>query len=139
MSHFPKLQKKLSRLSPVVLRVGIGIVFVYFGYFSLTSPSDWAFLVPEWVGGILPIKSLVQFHGLLELVLGFLLIVGAFVRAVSGLLFLSLLITVVLLFPSNFLSDPRSILDAPDYTFIRDVGLLFATLSIFLGSLRKRG
>jgi uncharacterized membrane protein YphA (DoxX/SURF4 family) len=107
-----------SKYAPFVLRLGIGFVFAWFGYSGLTNPDMWIGLVPAWTAAIAPAKTLVLIHGAVELIGGLLLIAGLWVRPVAAVLFLSLAHTLTIL---KF---------GP--VFVRDIGLLLATLAIFL-------
>ena len=108
--------------APLVLRIGIGFVFAWFGWNAISAPDSWVRLVPDWQAAIIDARTLVLVHGAVELVLGVLLIVGARIRLVSGILLLSILHTLFLI------SGP---------SFIRDVGIAAATLSIFLSGGRS--
>lgn len=105
-------------LSPLILRVGIAIVFVWFGIHQLMSQTMWVSLIPAWVVSLtgLTAKTLVILNGIFEVVMAFLLAIGYKIRIVAVLLSLHLL----------------SIIGDLGLTAvgIRDVGLLFATLAI---------
>lgn len=113
--------ERLQSLAPIVLRIGIGFVFLYFGWSGVTQPDMWAGMVPEWTNAIATPETLVRIHGVFELVGGLLLIAGLWIGIVSGLLFLNLLHTVFLL-----TSGP---------IIVRDIGILTGLLSLFLASL----
>jgi len=110
--------ERVRSFAPLVLRVGIGFVFLYFGWSGITEPEMWTGMVPAWTNAIASPEVLVRLHGMFELVGGLLLIAGLWTGIVSGLLFLNLLHTVFLL------SSPQII--------VRDVGILAGLLSLFL-------
>ena len=106
-------------LSPVVLRVGIGLVIIWFGFQQLSDSSYWISYLPSFTQ-TLPISqiSLAYLNGWFELIFGTLLLAGAYTRVAAFLLTLHLL----------------SIVGTVGYNEIgvRDFGLAFAALSIFL-------
>jgi len=109
---------KYENYSSLVLRVGLGFVFIWFGFSGLTNPEMWTGLVPAWTGFIASAKTLVLIHGIVEIIGGFLLCTGFRIRLVSAILLLSLLHTLTLL---SF---------GP--VFVRDIGLAAALLAVFL-------
>ena len=107
------------KLNPVLmLRLGLGAVFIYAGLSSLMSPFLWMSFVPQWVGVIIPIETFLVFHGVFEVLLGVTLISGFFLRVASILAFLSLLSIIVFF-------------GVDEITF-RDFGLLMSALALFL-------
>ncbi len=107
-----------SKYAPLVLRIGLGFVFAWFGYSGISNPAMWTGLVPEWTSMFGPAEVLVRIHGAVELIGGLLLIAGLWIRPVAAILFLSLAHTLTVL---KF---------GP--VFVRDIGLLMAMLAIFL-------
>ena len=106
-------------LAPVVLRITLALVFLYFGFSQVYNPDNWTSFVPEFA--ILPgitANNLVIFNGFLELVCGSFLIMGLYVR-------LSSLIMAIHLFGITL-----SIGFTP--LGVRDFGLAFATLALYL-------
>ncbi len=104
-----------STWAPVILRIGLGAVFLWFGWSALTSTDMWIRLVPAWVSFIGTPEALVKAHGVFEIVFGLLLILGVYGRLVAAILMFNLLHTVFLV------SGP---------TMIRDIGLTIALLSL---------
>ncbi len=117
-------REHVHALAPVVLRVGLGFVFAYFGWSGITEPENWAGLVPDWIISIASPETLVRIHGIFELIGGVLLVMGVRLGIVSGLLFLNLLHTVFLLSSGPII--------------VRDVGILSGLLSLFLANLPVR-
>ncbi len=111
----------MEKYSNYILRFGLGFVFVWFGYSALMNNDMWIRLVPEWTSFLGQAKTLVTVHGVFELMLGLLLFLGLWTRVVAILLGLSLLHTLFLV------SGP---------TFIRDIGLLAALISLVLNPRR---
>jgi len=82
--------KKLPLFAPVVLRLGLAGVFIWFGLSQLISPTMWVSYIPSWavnLSGFAP-TTLVVFNGLFEVVMAVLLAFGILNRIVAGLLFL---------------------------------------------------
>lgn len=65
-----------------VLRIGISLVFVWFGTQQLLSADMWIGFIPEWVIKLSPVSAttLVHFNGALEVVFGTALMLGFFTR-----------------------------------------------------------
>ncbi len=110
----------MKNWSPNVLRVGISLVFLWFGSQQLLHTSTWIRLIPESVISMsgLTASTLVHFNGAFELVFGLCLLVGFFTKISSLLLALHLL----------------SIVSVVGYgpIGVRDFGLSVATFAIFL-------
>jgi uncharacterized membrane protein YphA (DoxX/SURF4 family) len=109
--------------APLVLRIGISIVFIWFGWSGLTHTGMWTGLVPSWAAAIAAPVTLVKLHGLVELVFGILLLFGVYARLCAVILCISLLDTLFLV------SGP---------TFIRDLGLFFGLVSLVLNPYQQR-
>lgn len=113
------LNTKNIKLNPVlILRLGLGAVFIYAGLSSLMSPFLWVGFVPQWVGVIMPVETFLIFYGVFEVLLGVTFISGFSLRAASVLAFLSLLSIIVFF-------------GVDEITF-RDFGLLMMALALFL-------
>lgn len=109
---------KYENYSALVLRAGLGFVFIWFGFSALIDPEMWISLVPAWTGLFASAKTLVIIHGIVEVIGGFLLCTGLKIRLVTIVLFLNLLHIMTLL---NF---------GP--VLVRDIGLAAALLAVFL-------
>jgi uncharacterized membrane protein YphA (DoxX/SURF4 family) len=109
---------KMKKYAPVVLRMGLGFVFMYFGWQSVSNPSMFMGLVPAWTTAIVPASALVFIHGTFEIIAGVLLFSGYFTRLISILLFLDLLHIISLL--------------GWDSISVRDFGLATSMLAVFL-------
>lgn len=110
----------MKESGPVVLRIAMSLVFLWFGFQQLTDASSWIRLVPEFVTSISGMSptTLVHLNGAMEVVLGICLLLGFFTRPASLILALHM----------------TSIIGAVGYgpTGVRDFGLALATLSVFL-------
>ena len=87
----------LEPYAPLVLRVGLAFVFMWFGWSGVSNPTIWTGLVPAWTAAIAAPESLVQAHGIFELVFGLLLFAGIGTRIVATLLLINLIHTITLL------------------------------------------
>lgn len=101
-----------------LLRIGLAGVFLWFGFSQLFDSLKWVSIVPDWAVNLmhLPPAMIVMANGLFEVVLGSLLAMGFFVRIVSALLALHLLVI--------------SIDFGLVATGIRDFGLVIATFAL---------
>jgi uncharacterized membrane protein YphA (DoxX/SURF4 family) len=109
----------MKNLSSTILRIGLGIVIIYFSLQQLNNPSSWIGYLPDFTKN-LPISQItfVYLNGWFELTFGTLLILGFYTRIVAGLLALHLL---GIVFSVGY--NP---------TGMRDFGLTVALLSISL-------
>lgn len=109
----------MEKFSPIVLRIGLGLVMLWFGSQQIINPASWVGYLPEWIDK-LPISptSFVYMNGWFEVILGILLIKGFYTRIVAGLLSLHLL-SITLTVGYNEIG-------------VRDFGLSMALISTFL-------
>lgn len=107
----------------VVLRYGLAVVFLYFGFSQLFDSLRWVALVPSWAVELihLPPAMIVLANGVFDLIGGTLLVFGLWVRPVAYVLSLH-----VLLIAASLGVTPVG---------VRDFGLAMATLA--LGLLEK--
>lgn len=107
---------KYNEYSPLVLRIGLGIVFLWFGFTNLFNSDVLAGYLPQFVSSF----SIYVFlsTGIFEVIFGSFLITGFHTRESSFLLFLHLVIIII----SVGYNDVA----------VRDFGLALATLAIFL-------
>jgi uncharacterized membrane protein YphA (DoxX/SURF4 family) len=111
--------EKYSAYAPLVLRVGLALVVLWFGVSQLISPSDWLGYLPSFVFK-LPFspESFILFNGVFEIIFGGLLLTGFWVRPAAALLSLHLLGIIITLGYNEIA--------------VRDFGLLLAMISVFL-------
>lgn len=109
----------MKKYAPVVLRVAVAVLFLWFGFSQAFSPLDWTSFLPKWVSN-LPISSInfVYLNAGFEIIFGFLLLLGLFTRLSALLLGLHLLGIAFSLGYSALA--------------VRDFILAIATLSVFL-------
>ena len=103
-----------------ILRVGLSLVVIWFGFSQLTSPSEWTNLVPSYATNLttLSAHTLVLMNGIFEILFGLTLFLGLYTRVVAGILTLHL---VHILFTVGY--NPIG---------VRDFGLAVAMLLCFL-------
>ena len=108
----------LQKYAPVVLRVGLAFVFLWFGMTQLFDQSVWVSFIPKAITSVtgLSAETFVIINGVFEVFMASLLAFGIYTRWVGALLFLHMfaIIADVGLSPIG----------------IRDVGLMVALLSI---------
>lgn len=104
----------------VVLRYGLAVVFLYFGFSQLFDSLRWVTLIPEWTVELLhlPPAMIVLANGAFDVVGGTLLVFGLWVRPVSYVLAVH-----VFLIAASLGVTPVG---------VRDFGLAVATLALAL-------
>jgi len=104
------------------LRLGLAIVFIYFGISQLLNQSGWVYMLPDKIFGLSLSDSikpnLIIANGIFDLMIAGSLITGVFLKVFSLLGFLHLLS--IAFFTLGF--GPSG---------MRDIGLAFAMLSNF--------
>ena len=114
------LEDKMKNFAPIIIRIGISLIFLWFGTQQIFNTSAWINLIPTWITSMSGINAsvLVHFNGAFEVVFGFCLLLGYFTRITSFLLALHIL---DIMFTVGYSSIG-----------IRDFGLSMATISVFL-------
>ncbi len=109
-----------SRIAPVVLRLGLVFVFVWFGLNQILFPARWESYIPDWVVSTTgqSAQTFVYMNALFELVCAVLLALGSRIRIVATLLAIHMLTIVVEI---GFTAQG-----------VRDIGLMFALISVAL-------
>ena len=114
-----KMTQQMEKFAPILLRIGMAVVIVWFGVQQMQNPSPWIHFLPSWIGS-LPIapQTFVLLNGWFEVTFGLALLAGLYTRFVALLLGLHLL------------GIAASIGYGP--LGVRDFGLAIATLTVFL-------
>jgi uncharacterized membrane protein YphA (DoxX/SURF4 family) len=118
--YFLKMKcEKYKKFAPILLRVGMSLIFLWFGFNQILDTQTWVGWLPTWAYNS-PISpgNLILFNGFTEVILGGLMLVGKFTKVVSFLLGLHLL---GITFNIGY-----------NDTGIRDFGLTIATFTVFL-------
>jgi uncharacterized membrane protein YphA (DoxX/SURF4 family) len=112
--------RKLTKgdLDVLILRVGLGLIFLYAGTASLQDPTSWIGFVPSFVSLVMPREVFLMLHAIFELALGIGLVAGLWTSVLSALAFFALL-SILTLFGID------------DVTF-RDFGLAAMALALFV-------
>ena len=110
----------MSKYNSLVLRVGLGLVLLWFGISEVINPVSMQGYIPSWFRAILffNVNTFIFLNGVIEILLAVLLILGLFTRLVAILTALHLLAITI----------------AVGYNEIgvRDFGLFMAALSLAL-------
>lgn len=117
---FDSLIERFKKFSPLVVRIGLSLVFLWFGSQQLLHTEAWTGLIPKSILSISGMSALsfVYFNGIFEIVFSILLILGLFTRLAALLLALHLLNIIFVVGYSDIA--------------VRDFGLAMAGISIFL-------
>jgi len=107
------MKNNFPQYAPIVLRVGLGIVFLLIGIDQFLHPMVWSSYFPAFMG-----SNAVYFNAVFDIILGLWLVIGLFVR-VSGTLAALHLLGVLVVLGYNEIT-------------IRDFGLFCAALSVAL-------
>lgn len=110
---------ELERYAKPLLRISLAFVFLYFGIQQIINVENWISFVPSFalLSGV-SVNNLILVNAFLELGLGGLLLLGLYTRISSLILSINLFL---IAFSIGF--NPLG---------IRDFGLAFATLAVFL-------
>lgn len=109
-----------KKLAPTILRIGLALVFLWFGTNQIIDPAAWVGYIPDWVVSLssLSAETVVYLNATFEIFFGVALLLGFFTRFVSFFLMLHIIeITYTV---------------GLDATGVRDFGLSVATLVVFL-------
>lgn len=116
---------RVKTISPIMLlRLGLGLVFLYAGLHALIDPLSWIGFVPQWVGRIMPPATFLTIHSIFELALGAALLIFERALPATSLLAALDLAAILLLYGVD------------DATF-RDFGLVMMALALFLLSQKQ--
>jgi uncharacterized membrane protein YphA (DoxX/SURF4 family) len=106
--------------APIVIRIAMSLVFLWFSWQQFSDATAWVGLIPAWLTNLtgMAATTIVKLNATFELIFGLALLAGYFTRTVAILLALHLL-TIVIDLGYNGIA-------------VRDVGLMFAMVSVFL-------
>ncbi len=87
---YTKYAPELPRYAPVILRLGISAVVIWFGTSQLLDQSMWTSFIPDWLISLtrLSATTLVVMNGIFEVIAATLVAYGVLVRPLAFLLFL---------------------------------------------------
>lgn len=109
----------LTQYAPVVLRIGIGLVMLWFGIQQITDTANWIGYLPLWSENFfISQTNLIYLNGFFEIIAGTCLLIGYKTRIAA------LLLTVHMLEIIHVVGY--------DATGVRDTAIAIATLAIAL-------
>ncbi len=112
--------RSCDHVVPVVLRLGLAVVFLWFGAQQLADPLSWTGYVPIWTENPwITAETIIRLNGFSEIVAAGLLITGFWVRPVAALLALHMFMIA---------------LEAGGAVGMRDFGLAVACLALALST-----
>lgn len=108
----------------IILRISLSLVFLWFGLTSIFNHEVLVGYLPEFSYSFgISLQNIMLLNGIFEIVFGILLLIGLFTRVVAFVLFLHVL---VIMFSLGY-----------NDVAIRDFGIAFATLAVFLNGADK--
>lgn len=110
-----KIQKQ--QLAPLLLRIGLTVVFMYAAIGSLMHPDQWVGYLPSFLGNMKDATSILKAFAVYEIVLALWILSGKFVKY-AALLAAASFLGIVLAQPGDLI-----------ITF-RDIGLFFMALAM---------
>lgn len=112
--------KNASTYAPMVLRLTLAVVYVWFGTSQIVNTDAWVSIIPSWATGLsgMDASTFVRMNGVMEITLGAFLALGIFVRWAALILSLHLLVIAI-----DFGITPIG---------VRDFGLALATFALAL-------
>jgi len=117
------LQARMDRhqIGLLVLRLGLGGVFLWFGTDKFLHPDIWTNYIPSWFPMLIPVSIFIILLGIVETLLGLMLLTGFYTRVAAAIAAL-MLIPIIISLGYNEIS-------------VRDFGLLMLAVGIaFLGA-----
>ena len=108
----------MNALSFHVLRIGVGITFLWIGVLILQRPEAWGGLMQSWAANLLPIslKWVMIGSGILDVLIGVLLMANIFTRSAAKTATLHLILILIV--------------TGINAITVRDIGLIGATLAL---------
>lgn len=111
------MDERTKEYAPVLVRIGMSAVFLWFGISQLLQPKNFIGYLPAFLlEG--PANAFVMINGGFEVALGTMLVLGIYVRPVALLLGLHLMVIMINVGYNEI--------------GVRDFGLMVATFTIFL-------
>ena len=122
-----------SRIKPEwVLRIGLGVMYIYSGLNLFSNPDAWHGFIPTWFlniwSNVGPVEIFLKLQGVGELVLGLLFL--AWFSGQRGVLIASLLASLEIFLILVFVGV--------DLVTFRDIGVFAAALSLLIISLPEK-
>ena len=80
-----------NALGLLLLRIGLGSVFLWFGIDKFFHSIVWQNFIPDWFPMLIPAEAFILLLGVVETLVGILLLLGLFTRFAAGLAALMLI------------------------------------------------
>lgn len=80
-----------NALGLLLLRIGLGSVFLWFGIDKFFNSSVWQHFIPDWFPMLIPAEAFILLLGVVETIVGVLVLFGLFTRFAAGLAALMLI------------------------------------------------
>jgi len=111
-----------EKYTSLLIRLGLSIVFLLFGIDKFIRPLFWSAFVPKFLSDIIPfsLNNFIYLIGIIETILGALILIGLFTRVASILSAMHLLLIII------SLAIPIGYNDI----IVRDLGLFFMALTL---------
>lgn len=114
----------IPKYSKPILRIGIALVFLHFGFSQISSPDNWANYVPDFLTGkIVGATNIVVMNGIVEVTLALFLITGLYTKFSAGILTMHMIPIIIFVGASSIA--------------VRDFGIFIAIFVVFLNGLDK--
>lgn len=115
---------KFKEYAPIILRIGVSMVFIWFGFTNVFNPNSLLGYLPEFIFSLkINPTTILLANGIFELIFGFFLLIGLFTRFSAFLLSLHLFLIAVGLGYNDLA--------------VRDIGLTIATFVVFLNGMDR--
>jgi uncharacterized membrane protein YphA (DoxX/SURF4 family) len=122
MNRLTPFIDKHKQYGTFIVRIGIAVVFLWFGIDKFVHTNNWIGWVPMWMRSLIPISltSFMYIQGVIETLVGFLLLIGFKTRFAAFLAVITLLGVELSMVGTGQVE-----------IMLRDAGLLAASLSLF--------
>ncbi|MBI5390232.1 DoxX family protein [Candidatus Woesearchaeota archaeon] len=110
--------RKMQTYAPTLLRIGMSLVFLWFGINQVLNPTNFLGYLPDFWFTSLWARSIIMANGAFEIVFGGMLLAGLWTRIAAALLSMHLLVITIELGYGD--------------VAVRDFGLAMATIAIAL-------
>ncbi len=80
-----------NALGLLLLRIGLASVFLWFGIDKFFNSSAWQNFIPDWFPMLMPAEAFILLLGVVETIVGVLVLFGLFTRFAAGLAALMLI------------------------------------------------
>jgi len=106
----------MNKYGLLLLRIGLGGVFLWFGIDKFIHPDIWVNYIPQWFPMLIPVGTFILLMGIVESLIGFFVLIGFYTRTAAAIAAL-MLIPIIVSLGYNEIS-------------VRDFGLLMLAVGI---------